>query len=149
MYEPASSVGNTTDIGIVKMKEKLSLVITLVTFCMVFVCGISVPCFTIIGCRIIRWDSDLHQNVASNTLYLFPLKTKNCYFFFFYQITLNQVFSKSCFPNLCMVSQITSSHILFSFFKFSCKLHEILTKFHQKLSHIEKKFFLKYFQEFF
>ncbi len=65
--------------------------------------------FTIIGHRIIGWDPGLYQNVTSNTLNIFQLKTKNL--IFFDQITLDRVFSKSCFLTLCMVSHI-ASHML-------------------------------------
>ncbi len=96
---------------IAKKRGKLSSVTTSVTLHMVSVRGICFTFFTIIGRRIIGRDTNLHQNVASNSLYIFPQDWK---LIIFYQITLDRVFWKSHFLTLCMVSQV-ASHISMNF----------------------------------
>ncbi len=72
--------------------------------------GISLTFFPVIGRRIIEWDLDWHQNIASNARCIFSWNPKIDKFFF-YWIALDCIFPKSHFPTLCMVSQI-ASHLL-------------------------------------
>ncbi len=72
---------------------------------MVSIHGISLAIFTIIGRGIIRWNLDLHQNVASNALHI---SIENQKLIIFDQIILDCIFLKSCFPTCCMVSHIAS-----------------------------------------